>query len=201
MSEKGAFNYYFPQMDIVIPEDRLGDFFFLNDEEEKKAYGTSADYQQAAQLTQQLIKTADKSADKKQKKDSVKQMMDFKVRAVDFLSIFVKQRAFQGDSDVQVKLIRGLLKGLSVAHADKHTILFDRIKSVLALMAKQSNSTAVSSISEGKSPKKSDSGETKLLLNELSRLMLKPQKDAAMARGYSDCFLLLTKHFYDSGDV
>lgn len=65
-------------------------------------------------------------------------MMDFKVRAVDFLSIYVKQRAFQGDSDVQVKLIRGLLKGLSVAHADKHTILFERIKSVLSLMAKQS---------------------------------------------------------------
>lgn len=63
-------------------------------------------------------------------------MMDFKVRAVDFLSIYVKQRAFQGDSDVQVKLIRGLLKGLSVAHADKHTILFERIKSVLSLMAK-----------------------------------------------------------------
>ena len=40
------------QMDIVIPEDRMGDFFFLDDEEEKKQYGASADYEQAAQLTQ-----------------------------------------------------------------------------------------------------------------------------------------------------
>ena len=32
------------QMDIVIPEDRIGDFFFLNDEEEKAQYGASADY-------------------------------------------------------------------------------------------------------------------------------------------------------------
>lgn len=62
--------------------------------------------------------------------------MDFKVRAVDFLSIYVKQRAFKGNSEVQIKLIRGLLKGLSVAHADKHQVLFERIKSVLALMAK-----------------------------------------------------------------
>jgi len=63
-------------------------------------------------------------------------MMDFKVRAVDFLSIYVKQRSFKGDSEVQIKLIRGLLKSLSVAHTDKHQILFERIKSVLALMAK-----------------------------------------------------------------
>ena len=39
-------------MDIVIPEDKMGDFFFMNDEEEAKQYGTSADYQQAAALTQ-----------------------------------------------------------------------------------------------------------------------------------------------------
>lgn len=35
-------------MDIVIPEDRVGDFFFLDDAEEKEQYGTSADYAQAA---------------------------------------------------------------------------------------------------------------------------------------------------------
>ena len=52
--------FLWKQMDIVIPEDRLGDFFFLDDEEEKKAYGTSANYEQAAQLTQQLMKNAQK---------------------------------------------------------------------------------------------------------------------------------------------
>ena len=34
-------------------------------------------------------------------------------------------------------LIQGLLKALTTAHKDKHTILFDRIKTVLAMMAKQ----------------------------------------------------------------
>ena len=69
-------------------------------------------------------------------------MMDFKVRAVDFLSIYVKQRAYQSDPSVQIKLIRGLLKGLSAANVDKHQILFERIKSVLALMAKQGQTAA-----------------------------------------------------------
>lgn len=64
-------------------------------------------------------------------------MQDFKVRAVDFLSIYVKSKAYQSEATVQIKLIRGLLKGLSSAHTDKHPILFERIKSVLALMAKQ----------------------------------------------------------------
>lgn len=39
-------------MDIVIPEDKVGDFFFLDDAEEKAQYGASADYAQAAQLTE-----------------------------------------------------------------------------------------------------------------------------------------------------
>ena len=64
-------------------------------------------------------------------------MADFKVRAVDFLSIYVKQKGYQGNAAVQIKLIRGLLKGLSTAHSDKNQILFDRIKAVLGLMAKQ----------------------------------------------------------------
>ena len=67
----------------------------------------------------------------------MRQMLDFKVRAVDFLSIYVKQRAYQGKPTVQIKLIRGLLKGLSAANSDKHQILLERIKSVLSLMAKQ----------------------------------------------------------------
>ena len=64
--------------------------------------------------------------------------MDFKVRALDFLSIYVKEKGYQGNSIAQLKLIRGLLSALSVAHKDKHQILFDRIKAVLTIMAKQS---------------------------------------------------------------
>lgn len=33
-------------------------------------------------------------------------------------------------------IIKGLLKGLQVAHADKNTILFERIKTVISMMAR-----------------------------------------------------------------
>ena len=45
-----------------------------------------------------MMQGAQKSSQKPQKEDKFRQMMDFKVRAVDFLSIYVKQRAYQGDS-------------------------------------------------------------------------------------------------------
>lgn len=38
---------------------------------------------------------------------------------------------------IQIKLIRGLLQSLSVAHRDSNKALFDRIKQILAQMTKQ----------------------------------------------------------------
>ena len=188
-------------MDIVIPEDRIGDFFFLDDEEEKAQYGASADYAQAAQLTQQLMKNAQKNQSQKQQNDNkYKQLMDFKVRAVDFLSIYVKQRGYQKDPAVQLKLIRGLLKALSTASTDKHTILFERIKSVLALMAKQGSQAKENegeATENGATEGAESSDEAGLLLSEMSRLLLKPNADPANSKAYADCFTLLTKHYYD----
>ena len=182
-------------MDIVIPEDRVGDFFFLDDEEEEKAYGASGDYKQAAELTKQLMKGAAAAKDKAQqtgKSDSQKKMMDFKLRVVDFISIYVKQKGYSGDAGVQLKLIRGMLKGLSVAHQDKQQILFDRIKSVLTLMAKQSQQQGSLQSYE------SNEEDEKVLLTEMSRLLTKPQRDPALQKAYTDCFLLLTKHYYNA---
>lgn len=143
-------------MDIVIPDDKLGDFFFMNDEEEKARYGASANYSEAALLTQQLVKSAEKHKSKKESDPRDKQMMEFKVRAVDFLAIYVKQRSYKDNADVHLKLIRGLLKGLSTAHADKHTILFERIKSVFALMAKQGANQGADSAEAGQQTKSSN---------------------------------------------
>ena len=53
----------------------------------------------------------------------------------------------------QLKLIRGLLNALSVAHKDKHQILFDRIKSVLTIMAKQSQIQEAEASENGQSLK------------------------------------------------
>lgn len=71
--------------------------------------------------------------------NKLKQIMDFKVRVLDFLSIYVKEMKKAENQDRPIdsyKLIKGLLKGLQVAHQDKNTILFDRIKTVLTMIAR-----------------------------------------------------------------
>ena len=68
--------------------------------------------------------------------------MDFKLRALDFISIYVKSDSESKDfmkkmsSESQVTLIKGLLRALSVAFQDKNTALFDRIKTILAMIVK-----------------------------------------------------------------
>ena len=46
-------------------------------------------------------------------------------------------------------VIQGLLKALQVANTDKNTILFDRIKSVIALMAKGSHTATLGDAENG----------------------------------------------------
>jgi len=101
--------------------------------------------------------------------------MDFKVRAVDFLSIYVKQNVSKRDPTVQIKLIRGLLKGLTAASTDKHTVLFERIKAVLSLMGKLGQQTQQEKA--GNEETKDAAGavdEAGVLMTEMSRLLLKP---------------------------
>ena len=57
--------------------------------------------------------------------------MDFKVRVLDFIAIYVQEMKNEEKQLDSLKLIKGLLKSLQVAHADKNTILFNRIKTVL----------------------------------------------------------------------
>ena len=38
-----------------------------------------------------------------------------------------------------------------------------------------------------------------MLLTELSKLLCKQHKEPTLQKAYSDCFLLLTKHFYEQG--
>lgn len=115
--------------------------------------------------------------------------MDFKVRALDFLDIYVKQSANRSP-EIQMKLIQGLLKGLTTAQNDNNTILFDRIKTVLASIAKQSsNSTEEHKASDGK--------ECKMLLTEMMTMLLRTQKDQALSKAYADSFVVLTKLFWE----
>lgn len=58
---------------------------------------------------------------------------------LDFLAIYIKEMKKKENSSKlfdNISIIRGLLKALQVAHSDKNSMLFDRIKSVIAILAK-----------------------------------------------------------------
>lgn len=98
------------------------------------------------------------------------------------------------------------MKGLQVAHTDRNTILFERIKTVISMMAKgpqqqqQVNGAAAQdSENEGEG---SGAGikENKIVMTELMGQLLRHSKDQQMQKAYVDCFLLLTKTYYQSGN-
>ena len=84
------------ERDIQIPEDKIGEFFFLDSDAEEENYGHRNDYQKAAELTKLLIKN------KKGQQPGVKfkQIIDFKVRVLDFLAIYVKKNGYKGDPSI-----------------------------------------------------------------------------------------------------
>jgi len=58
---------------------------------------------------------------------------------LDFIAIYVKEMKKGNQQFDTLRLIKGLLKALQVAHSDKNTILFERIKTVLTLIARGNN--------------------------------------------------------------
>jgi hypothetical protein len=112
--------------------------------------------------------------------------MDFKVRALEFLEIYAKT-ANKTEPQNQLQLIQGLLKAMTVAHSDKHTVLFERIKSVLAL---------TSSSNKRQDQITSSDNECEMLLTEMLTMILRPKQDASLQKAYNDSFSVLTKHFW-----
>jgi len=87
-------------------------------------------------------------------------------------------------------VIKGLLKGLQVAHQDGNSILLERTKAVLGQLAK--NQSHVSSSGE--------MHESKILMTEVMNLLLKQHKDKQLQQAYLDCFIFLTKSFVKAND-
>lgn len=120
--------------------------------------------------------------------------MDFKVRVLDFIAIYVKEMKKPENTKRtwnSQQLIKGLLKALQVAHQDKNTILFDRIKTVLTMISKSTQTSVVST---------EDIKNSKILMTEVVALVLKPTKDKKMHQAYVDCFISLSKQFSQSKD-
>ena len=91
-----------------------------------------------------------------------------------------------------IRIIKGLLNALNIAHKDNNAVLFSRIKSVLSLMARGTSSHGQVSSHELK--------DCKLLLTEVMGLVLRPTKDRSMHQAYMDCFFTISKQFSDSED-
>lgn len=83
-------------MDITIPEGKVSEFFFLDSDEEEAKYGARSDYKQAAILAKQILKN--KKGETPGNK--YRQVMDFKVRVLDFLAIYVKQNGYKSDPTI-----------------------------------------------------------------------------------------------------
>mmetsp|Transcript_45240 Transcript_45240/g.33010 ORF Transcript_45240/g.33010 Transcript_45240/m.33010 type:complete len:167 (+) Transcript_45240:279-779(+) len=87
---------------------------------------------------------------------------------------------------------------MKVAKGDHNSILFEKLKNVISGMAKAGSQKNAGQQEEGK---ESDSTkQNKILMTEIMTLMLKTSKDQQMQRAYSDCFLFLTKHYFQQGN-
>lgn len=104
--------------------------------------------------------------------------MDFKVRALDFLSIYIKEKNSCQDPAMKVQLIQGLLKALTVAYKDHYTILFDRIKAVLTQIAKQGTPQAQTADQQQQLAAKSN--ECTILLTELMTMSMRHHNDQTL---------------------
>lgn len=59
---------------------------------------------------------------------------------MDFLAIYIKESKKSSDANTNtMELIKGLLKSMQVAHQDKNLILFERVKTVIAMLTRGGN--------------------------------------------------------------
>ena len=73
-----------------------------------------------------------------------------------------------------IDLIKGLLKGLQVAYADRNMNLFDRIKSVISMMARGAQGSGAD---QDKDEEEGSVKQNKIIMTELMSLLLKQGKD------------------------
>ena len=111
-----------------------------------------------------------------------KQIQDFKVRVLDFVAIYIKEMKKQQEHVQQqnsqhldsLDIIKGLLKGLQVAHSDRNMILFERIKTVISMMARGPQNTKLEDSDENEEEgEKSGIKENKIVMTELMSQLLR----------------------------
>ena len=115
----------------------------MNDNEEEKEYGQMNPLTMSASILKDKEKNKVSNLaphiDYLSQGNKFKSIEDFKIRALDFIDIYIREMKKKESHDNKfnsIDIIKGLLKAFQVAHQDKNTILFDRIKVVITNMAK-----------------------------------------------------------------
>lgn len=90
---------------------------------------------------------------------------------LDFVGIYIKEMKKKNEQNHKnfdsIDLIKGLLKALQVAHSDRNMILFERIKTVISMMAKGSTQHAEDQEESG------DVKQNKIIMTEIMSQLLK----------------------------
>ena len=92
---------------------------------------------------------------------------------LDFIAIYIKEmkkKQNQNKSFDSLNIIKGLLKALQVAHADKNTMLFDRIKSVISILAKGTHAAEDNALEDEDDQ---ELKSNKIIVTEIMNLLLK----------------------------
>lgn len=122
-----------------------------------------------------------------------KAINDFKARVLDFLNIYVKEMKGEIPSEKRMIITKGLLDAMAVAHHDKSTVLFDKIKTVIVTMAKETKSI------EGESDENDKSHKT-ILFTEILSKILNPKLDPKVSSVYRTAFFYVIKSLKDNKD-
>ncbi len=105
---------------------------------------------------------------------------------MDLLNIYVKETKGNIPSAKRMIITKGLLDAMAVAHYDKSSTLFDKIKTVIVTMAKE---TGPSDEKDGEEEKNSKT----ILFTEILTKILNPKLDSKVTSVYRTAFFYVIK--------
>ena len=122
-----------------------------------------------------------------------KSINDFKARVLDLLNIYVKEMKGSIPGDKRMIITKGLLDAMAVAHYDKSSTLFEKLKKVIVTMAKETKAT------EGEDDVDEKNHKT-ILFTEILTKILNPKMDAKVTSVYRTAFFYIIKSLKEDKD-
>lgn len=169
-------------MDIELTSDNLMDYLGDDQELDQPLPGE-------ALLMEQMEKSKKDKDEMSKERSRFKAINEFKVKVLDFLSIYIKEVKHGMDRDKKLLIIKGLLEAMATAHRDRSDVLFDKIKAVILALAKESKDVS------GKN--KEDTQTITILFTEIIQKILNPKIEPKVSAVYRTAFFYLSKMLKD----